>query len=91
MLTKETEDIYISQVRNYADALVRTEVQIKDIADFSDRIWYSVDKIKNIRESDRIFEVLFSWKGLSPNGDFWESLEIMYEDVQTKVRACFNR
>ena len=37
LLTKDTEDIHVSRIRHYADAPVGTEVEMKKIADFSDR------------------------------------------------------
>lgn len=89
--TKETKDLHVLRVGHYADALVGTGVQMKQIANFFDRIWHFVDKIKNIRESNGIFQVLVSWKGLSSNGGSWEPLEVMWEDVPSKVRAHFNR
>lgn len=64
---------------------------MKKIADFSDRIWYSVDKIKDLRDSGKCFEILVSWKGLTAAGDFWEPLDIMFEDVPSRVRAYFRR
>lgn len=91
LLTKETEDLHVSRVRHYADSLVGTPVKMKEIANFSDRVWYSVDKIKNLREAQGEFEALVSWKGLSSHSDSWEPLAIMYEDVPTKVRAYFSR
>lgn len=33
--------------------------------------------------------MLVSWKGLSSNGDSWEPLIVMYEDVPSKVRGYF--
>ena len=91
LLTEETEDVHVSRIRLYADSLVGTEVQMKQIADFTDRVWYAVEKIKDLREVQGEFEVLVSWKGLSTSGDSWEPLNIMYEDVPSKVRAFFKR
>lgn len=91
LLTQDTEDIHISRIKHYADALVGTTAQMKEIADFSDRVWYSVDKIKDVRETDGNYEALVSWKGLSTSGDSWEPLTIMFEDVPMTVRAFFKR
>lgn len=91
LINKDTEDLHVSRVKPYADALVGTGVQMKEIADFSDRVWYSVDKFKDLRNVDGQFELLVSWKGLSSAGDSWEPLPIMFEDVPTKVRAFFKR
>ena len=52
LLTEETEDIHVSRIKHYADSLVGTEVQMKEIADFSDRIWYSADHIKDLQEKN---------------------------------------
>ena len=49
LLTEETEDIHVSRIKHYADSLVGTEVQMKEIVDFSDRIWYSADHIKDFQ------------------------------------------
>ena len=91
LVTKEEEDIHVSRIKPYADALVGTPAQMTEIADFSDRVWYCVDKIKDIREQEGEFQVLVSWKGLSSSGDSWEPLHIMYEDVPSKIRAFFKR
>ncbi len=91
LLTNETEDVHISRVKPYTDSPVGSEVPLKEIADFSDRVWYSVDKIKDLRESQGHFEVLVSWKRLSVTGDSWKPLSVMFEDVPTKVRAYFKR
>ena len=91
LITKETEDIHVSRIKHYADSLVGSPVQMKEIADFSDRIWYSVDRIKDLQEKNGKFEVLVSWKGLSESGDSWEPLTVMHEDVPSKVRQYFKR
>lgn len=64
---------------------------MNEIPDFSDLIWYSVDKLKNMCELNGLFEILVSWKGLSTNGYSWEPFETMYKDVLTKLCAYFNR
>lgn len=89
LLTKTTEDIHISRIKHYADALVGTAAQMKEIAEFSDRVWYSVNNIKNVRKEKGQFEALVAWKGLTDRGDSWEPLQVMYEDVPSKVRAYF--
>ncbi len=57
---------------------------MQEVAEFTDRIWYSVDKIKGIREAANHFEVLVAWKGLAAAGDSWEPLSVMFEDVPSK-------
>ncbi len=42
---------------------------MKEVADFTDRIWYSLDKVKDIREAADGFEVLVNWKALTTSGD----------------------
>ncbi len=64
---------------------------MQDVAEFIDRIWYSVDKIKDVREAADRFEVLVCWKGLIIAGDSWEPLTVMLEDVTIKVREFFKR
>lgn len=41
--------VHIYRIRPYADALAGNRVHMK-VAEFADRIWHSVDKIKDIRE-----------------------------------------
>lgn len=55
-LTEETSDAHATRIRPYADSLVETPVQIREIAEFSDRIWYSVDKIKDYLETQGIYQ-----------------------------------
>ena len=55
-ITQETEEIHISRINRYADSLIGTTLQMKEIAEFSDRIWYSLDKVKGIREQNGSFE-----------------------------------
>ncbi len=59
---------------------------MKEVAEFTDRFWYSVDKIKDIREATDGFEILVGWKRLTTPGDSWEPLTVMFEDVPFKVR-----
>ena len=91
LLTKEAEDTHVSRIKPYTDGSIESPVALKEIADFSDRIWYSVDKIKDIRETNGVFEVLVSWKDLTTAGDSWEPLTTIFEDVPTKVRTYFKR
>ncbi len=42
---------------------------MQEVAEFTDRIWCSVDKIKEVRQAAGRFEVLVAWKGLSIAGD----------------------
>ena len=91
LITQETEEIHVSRINRYADTLIGTPAKMKEIAEFSDRIWYSADEVKDIREQNGSFEALISWKGLSSSGDSWEPLLIMFEDVSSKVRAFFKR
>ncbi len=62
---------------------------MKEVAEFTDRIWYSVDNVKDIREAADGFEVLVSWKGHTIAGDSGEPLAFMFEDVPSKVRDFF--
>lgn len=91
LFTEEKDGVHISRVRPYADSQVGKPVKMQEIAEYSDHIWYSVDKVKNVRETTDGFELLVSWKGLSASGDTWEPLNIMFEDFPTKVREYFKR
>ena len=91
LLTNETEDIHISRVKPYTDSAIDTPVQMKEIAEYSDRKWHSFDKIKDQRKVSDGFEALVSWKGLKASGDFWEPHQVMYEYVPSKVSVFFRR
>ncbi len=58
---------------------------MEEVAELTDRIWYSVDKIKDIRETADVFEVLVGWKGLNTAGDSWQLLSVMFEDVPSRL------
>ncbi len=64
---------------------------MQEVADFTDRIWYSVDKIKDVREFGGHFEVVVAWKGLTTAGGSWEPLTIMFEDVPSNIREFIKR
>ena len=65
---------------------------MQEIAEFTDRIWQAVDKIKDVQEEESgNFKVLVAWKGLATAGDTWEPLSNMYEDVPAKVREFFKK
>ncbi len=89
LLTGTTAVVHVCRIKPYADASVETQAQMKEVAEFTDRIWYSVDKVKDIREAADGFEVLVCWKGLTTAGDSWEPLTVMFEDVPSKVRDFF--
>ena len=81
--------MHICRVKPYRDAAVGESVEMRAVAEFSDRIWHTVEKVKDLRLSHGSFDVLVAWKGLSTSGDTWEPLSTMYEDVPTKVRDFF--
>ena len=64
LITQETEDTHVSRINRYAAALIGTSVQMEEIAEFSDRVWYSVSKIQDTREENESFKAFISWKGL---------------------------
>ncbi len=49
--------------------LVGTPAQMQEVVEFSDHIWYYVDKIEDIREAACQFEVSVAWKGLTTAGN----------------------
>ncbi len=65
LFTCATAVVHVCRVKSYADASVGTPVQMPEVAEFTDRIWYSVDKIKDVRLAAGHFEVLVGWKGLT--------------------------
>ncbi len=91
LLTSATAVLHVCRVKPYADASVGTPAQMQEVAEFMDRIWYFVDKIKDVRKSADHFEVLVAWKGLNAAGDSWEPLTVMFEDAQSNFRAIFKR
>ena len=91
LLTQETSIVHISRIKHYADSLVGTKVQMEDIAEFNDRVWYAVDKIKDLRFENDKFEVLVAWRGFTAASDSWEPLTMIFEDVPSKVRDFIKR
>lgn len=91
LVSQETEVVHVSRIKHYADALIGSKVQMEKLAERTDKIWYSVDDIKDVKKRNDEFQVLVSWKGLSSKGDTWEPLQAMFEDVPSKVRAFFKR
>ncbi len=91
LLISATAVVHVCRVKPYADASVGTPAQMQEVAEFTDRICYSVDKIKDVRETAGLFEVLVEWKGLTTTGDSWKPLTVMFEDVPSKVREFFER
>lgn len=69
VIMQEAEDVHVTRIKPYVDTHVEAPVQMKQIAEFSDRVWYFVDKIENIREVEGKFEVFVSWQGLTTAGD----------------------
>lgn len=91
LLNQKTEVVHICRVKHYVDSALGSTVQMAELAEFSDRVWHSVNTVKDVRESNGFFEVLVSWKGLSTAGDSWEPLENMFEDTPSKVRDFFRK
>ncbi len=91
LLTSTTAIVDVCRVKPYADASVGTPAQMQEVAEFTVRIWYSVDKIKDVREAASHFEVLVAWKGLTTARDSWEPLTVKFEDVLSKIREFFKR
>ncbi len=88
-LTGTTAVFHVCRIKTFADATFGTKAQMKEVAEFTDRIWQSVDKIEDILEDAAGFEVLVVWKGLATVGDSWKLLTAMFEDVPFKVRYFF--
>ncbi len=91
LLTSAAAVVYVCRVKTYADASVGTPAQMQEVEEFTDRIWHSVDKIKDVGEAAGHFEVLIAWKGLNAAGDSWETRNVIFENVPSKVRVFFNR
>lgn len=51
LLTEHKEILHVSQVKPYADSSVGTPVEMRDTADFTDRVWFAVGKIKDVRKT----------------------------------------
>ncbi len=51
LLTSATAFVHVFRVKPYANASVGTPAQMQEVAEFTDRIWYSVDKIKEVRRA----------------------------------------
>lgn len=91
LLTGKKEVVHICRVKHYVDKDLGNTVQMTEIAEFTDRIWHSVNTIKDLRTHDGTFEVLVSWKGLAASGDTWEPISIMFEDTPSKIRDFFSK
>lgn len=91
LVNGSTSAMHVSRIKPYVDSLVGTNVQIKKVADYIDHVHFSVDKIRNLRESSGGFEALVAWKGLSSSSDSWEPLNIVFEDLPSKVKQFFKR
>lgn len=56
-LLRDSKKIYhICRICPYADSLIGTPVQTKEVAEYTDQIWYFVNKIKDIRETSNFFK-----------------------------------
>lgn len=77
--------MHLSRIKPYADSLVGAPVELAQVAEFADRAWSAVLNINNVRETSEGFEVLGSWKGLSPANDSWEPLSVLYEDLHYQL------
>ncbi len=64
---------------------------MQEVAGFTDRILYSVETIKDVREAAGHFEVLVAWKGLTTAVDSWEPLTVMFKDVPCTAREFIKR
>ena len=91
LIDSSKDIVHVCRIKPYIDAQNGTSVEMKEIAEFSDQIFFSVDKVKDLREKAGQFQVLVGWKGYSSNSDTWEPLNIMYEDAPGKVREYFKR
>ena len=63
--------VHYSRIRPYADSLVSTPAVMRQVAERTDRMWFSVESLQDVRYINGVFEVLVSWKGLSNSGDTW--------------------
>lgn len=91
LITLETESVHISRIKHYMDSLIGKSVEMRELAESADRVWYSVDKVCDLRKENGNFEVLVAWKGLSQASSSWEPLAHIFEDVPSKVRAFFKK
>ncbi len=89
-LTGTIAVVHVCRIKPYADASVGTKAQMKEVVEFTDRIWDSVNKIKDIREAADDFEVLVGRKGLTAAGVSLEPLAVMFKDDSSKFRDSFN-
>ncbi len=88
LISNATAVVHVFRVKPNADAFVGTPVQLQEFADLTDLNWYSVDKMKGIREANHL-EALVAWKGIPAAEDSWEPLTVMFEDFPSKIREFF--
>lgn len=86
LLTQKIVVVHIFRVQHYLDSCLDYDVQMRQLAEYSDRISHSVDNFKDIRVQEGAFVLLVAWKRLSASSDSWEPLRIMFEGVPTKAR-----
>lgn len=60
LFTRETSVIHACPVKPYADASDGSKAEMKEVAEFNDRILYFVNNIKYVRKDSNEFEVLVS-------------------------------
>lgn len=63
LLVWETSILHFRHINPYADQLIGTKVAMKELDEVDDRLWFSLDKIEDIREVKNGFETFVSWKG----------------------------
>lgn len=79
--------MHCSRIRRYADSLVGTPAAMRQVAERTDRLRFSVDTVKDIRFRKDKREILISLMGLKASWDTWEPFDIIYEDVNIAVRS----
>ena len=62
---------------------------MKEVVEFTDKISYSVDKIKDLCQRCTDYQVLVGWKGYSSSRDTWEPFSIINKDVLSKIQEFF--
>ena len=82
----EKHVVHAQRLRFYADnSLNVTEELLSYVQNSEDT--YQVEKLVDIRPSERSYDVLVHWLGFSDKEQSWEPIEQLYEDVPLTLKS----
>ena len=82
----EIHIVYAQRLRFYSDKTLNvTEELLSYVENTEDT--YQVDKLIDIRTSERSYDVLVHWLGFSESERTWEPIEQLFEDVPLTLKS----